>query len=65
MSLLYAVALLGVTGLAGVVVNDSIVMVTSLNKTALAARDVPELWSPMPLWADLIGGNKTFADLNG
>ena len=36
-------ALLGVTGLAGVVVNDSIVMVTSLNKTALAARDVPEL----------------------
>ena len=29
------------------------------------ARDVPELWSPMPLWADLIGGKKTFADLNG
>lgn len=36
-------ALLGVTGLAGVVVNDSIVMVTSLNKRALAAQRVPDL----------------------
>lgn len=36
-------ALLGVTGLSGVVVNDSIVMVTSLNRTGLGEGEVGEL----------------------
>jgi multidrug efflux pump subunit AcrB len=36
-------ALLGITGLAGVVVNDSIVMVTSLNRRAVEARSFESL----------------------
>ena len=36
-------ALLGVTGLAGVVVNDSIVMVTGLNRRATEAHDLTDL----------------------